>query len=194
MRKSKADTADTRKRIVAVASKMFLEQGLGATGIADVMTAAGLTQGGFYRHFDSKEQLVAEANASALERLGEMLQRETEGKPVLDALDTIIRIYLYQLQVEDAVYLCPLANLGSELRHADAQVKAVVNGGYAGFVKLLATYTRQLAVDDPDGLADAILATMVGAVTLSRLAVDKAAAMSILDNARNTIHLLLKRG
>lgn len=61
MRKSKTETAETRRRIVDLAAQTFRSNGIAATGVAEIMAAAGLTHGGFYRHFGSKDQLVAEA-------------------------------------------------------------------------------------------------------------------------------------
>ena len=59
MRKSQAETVETKARILSTASKMFLDKGLGAVGMREVMAGASLTPGGFYRHFGSKDQLVA---------------------------------------------------------------------------------------------------------------------------------------
>src|SRR5260221_10086197 len=75
MRKSREEAAQTRKRIVTAASGEFRKHGIVATGLNDLMSAAGLTHGGFYKHFESKDQLVAEAcaeavNTTILERLG----------------------------------------------------------------------------------------------------------------------------
>lgn len=193
MRKSKADTAETRKRIVAVASNVFMKRGLAATGIADVMQAAGLTQGGFYRHFDSKEQLVAEASAAAFAELFGMFDACTAGKPPQEALQMIVQRYLNQLKVEDAVYLCPLANLGSELRHGDAQVRTAAGDGYAGLVKLVAAHLMRMDVVDYVAVAEAVVATLVGAVSLSRLPVDPVAADAILANAERTVQALLSK-
>ena len=69
MRHSKAEKAKTHERIVAIASKRFREEGLAGIGIADLMKEAGLTVGGFYKHFNSRDALVAEAVGSALELL-----------------------------------------------------------------------------------------------------------------------------
>src|SRR5580704_7731116 len=69
MRKSKRATEETRKRIVEMAADEFRQHGIATSGIADLMAAVGLTHGGFYRHFESKEQLVAEATAAALDTL-----------------------------------------------------------------------------------------------------------------------------
>jgi TetR/AcrR family transcriptional repressor of nem operon len=192
MRKSKADTAETRKRIIAVASNIFLRQGLAATGIADIMVAAGLTQGGFYRHFESKEQLIAEANEAAFAELFAMFDAATAGLPPREALELIVKRYLYQLQAEKVVYMCPLANLSSELRHADPQVKAVAEDGYARMVKLFASHLLRMDVADYVGVAEAIVAIGVGAVTLARMALEPAAANAILANAHNTINFLVQ--
>lgn len=192
MRKSKADTAETRKRIVAMASKVFLADGLSATGIADIMAASGLTQGGFYRHFESKEQLVAEANEAAFDELFAMFDTVTAGKSPQEALEIIVTRYLNQLQPKEVVYLCPLANLASELRYADKQIKAVANEGYARLVKLLASHLMRMDFTDYMGIAEAIVSTMVGAVSLARLTVDPAISDSILANAKNTVNLILQ--
>src|SRR5258708_20159581 len=66
MRKSRQETAETRERIVHNAAHEFGQHGIAETGLADVMSAAGLTHGGFYKHFDSKDQLVAEAIQNSL--------------------------------------------------------------------------------------------------------------------------------
>jgi TetR/AcrR family transcriptional regulator, transcriptional repressor for nem operon len=66
VKRSKAEAAETRRRIVETAAREFRRNGIHATGLADLMAGAGLTQGGFYRHFQSKDQLVAEACAAAM--------------------------------------------------------------------------------------------------------------------------------
>ena len=73
MRRSKAEAAQTRGRIVAEASTAFRRDGVRATGLADLMAAAGLTHGGFYKHFPSKDAVVAEAAAAAVNALADEL-------------------------------------------------------------------------------------------------------------------------
>jgi TetR/AcrR family transcriptional repressor of nem operon len=191
MKKSKFETAETRKRIVAMASKVFLENGLAATGIADIMKEAGLTQGGFYRHFVSKEQLIAEASEEAFNRINEMLGQAIAGMGPKEALDTIVRIYLHQRQGTGPLCLCPLASLVSELPHADDQVKAIVNIGYQRMVGYLGGLIQQMNIAEPLAVADAVVSTMLGAVTIARLAMTETSAETILGNAQRTITLLL---
>jgi TetR/AcrR family transcriptional repressor of nem operon len=190
MRKSKSDTAETRKRIVSTAAQVFLDQGIAATGIADVMAAAGLTQGGFYRHFDSKEQLIAEANCAAFDDLLTMFETRIAGKPPREALDTIVHLYLHQRRGKDPVFLCPLANLGSELQRWNEEVKAAAIDGYQRLVQLVAVQIERLEIRDPQRVADAIVSMIVGAVTLSQLAPDPTKAKAILVDAQYAIGFL----
>ena len=86
MRKSKAETAKTRERILEAASAQFLSHGITEAGLARLMRAAGLTHGGFYRHFASKDQLVAEACSQAVLSLTSGLESQIQGKPPDQAL------------------------------------------------------------------------------------------------------------
>lgn len=191
MKKSKVETAETRKRIVATASELFLEKGLSDVGIADVMLAAGLTQGGFYRHFESKDQLIAEANRAANEKLFLYYSQATEGMAPLAAIQAIVTLYLNQDQGQGAGSLCPLANLGSELRHANDHIRSVAMEGYQHLAAAFAMLAGQMGVQHGASVADAIVSTIVGAVTLARLAIDPQMAKSIVDNAELSVRNLL---
>jgi TetR/AcrR family transcriptional regulator, transcriptional repressor for nem operon len=90
----------------------------------EVMAASHLTQGGLYRHFASKGELVAEADQLAIDHLFEMIEREAKDKPAAKALGTVINIYLSQYEDEENRLLCPLAMLGSELTHCDPKIRS----------------------------------------------------------------------
>ncbi|NGZ83720.1 TetR/AcrR family transcriptional regulator [Duganella aceris] len=192
MKRSKIDTADTRRRIVSTASRLFLENGLAETGIAHIMAAAGLTQGGFYRHFDSKDQLIAEANIAANDEMFDYYAQAVAGMAPRQALDTVVGLYLRQSHGEGPEWLCPLPNLGSELRNTDRKVRSVAMDGYQRLVAFFTTLTTALGAAEPHGVADAIVSTMVGAVMLSRLAVDPAIAQTILDSTELAVNALLQ--
>src|SRR5262245_24257860 len=80
MRKSRSEAAKTRERLVTAAAAEFRQHGIAATGLADLMKAAGLTHGGFYRHFASKDQLVAEASSAALATMTERVASSASRK------------------------------------------------------------------------------------------------------------------
>src|ERR1700749_1713556 len=108
MRKSRKEGAETRKRFVRAAARKFREQGIVATGLADLMKAAGMTHGGFYKHFESKDQLIAEAFAEAVEEaIGGM-----EAQPTINAA---VAGYLSTRHRDRPASGCPFSAIGSEL-------------------------------------------------------------------------------
>src|ERR1700752_4898739 len=124
MRKSRIEAAKTRERIVTAAAAEFRQHGIAATGLADLMKAAGLTHGGFYRHFASKDQLVAEACSAAIATMTErMASRPSRGRgqkvreqAVADSPATGRR--------DTPRVGGPLAALGTEMARADTQTRA----------------------------------------------------------------------
>jgi TetR/AcrR family transcriptional repressor of nem operon len=191
MRRSRSETEKTRKRILSTASRLFLEKGLAAVGTREVMAGAGLTPGGFYRHFDSKEQLIVEANQTAFDRLCAKLESETAGKPQIKAVERIVSLYLSQSQNAETPYLCPLAGLGSDLGHSDPHVRAVAVEGYMRIVQLIAGRLTLVPKAEARKIAGGIMSTMVGAVTLAGIAGERGAARSILNDALSLIRYRL---
>src|ERR1700723_3250090 len=143
MRKSRAEAAETRARILATASTMFLDKGLGTVGMRDVMAGANLTPGGFYRHFPSKDRLIAEATSAVFDRAFAMLESETVGKTPAQAVERIVSVYLGQSQAAERHYLCPLAMIGAELRHSDPPVRAIAINGYQRILRLIADHLER---------------------------------------------------
>src|SRR5260221_10007764 len=113
MRKSRQDTAETRERIVRTAAHEFGQHGIAETGLADVMSAAGLTHGGFYRHFDSKDALVLECLANALDSLRASIETATARRPGRAGVLIAIDDYLSAAH-RDSEATCPFVSLGSE--------------------------------------------------------------------------------
>jgi TetR/AcrR family transcriptional regulator, transcriptional repressor for nem operon len=184
MRKSRSEAAETRARIVSTASKMFLDQGIAAVGTREVMAGADLTPGGFYRHFASKDQLIAEAIGAAFDRLIAMFESETQGMPAAEAVERIVWLYLHQSLREQKPYLCPLSMLGAELSHADPQVREVAMNGYRHLIQLIATHYPGLTKSEALLNASGIVSTIVGAVTLADIAPDAATQRDILRDAQ----------
>ena len=196
MRRSREDAAETREQILATASEMFLERGIGSVGVRDIMSATGLTQGAFYGHFESKEQLIAEAIKRAFDRLFVMFESEISGRPAAESVLHVVSLYLKQAQSGrpgsgEAAYLCPLSTLGTELSHADPKVRAISIEGYERLVRFLATLIQDLALPSPLVVARSIVNTMVGAVTLAGIAMEEKAANVILRSARASIEAQL---
>src|SRR5260370_21230797 len=112
MRKSKTETAKTRERILEAATAQFLSHGITEAGLAPLMRAAGLTHGGFYRHFASKGQLVAETCSQAVLSLTSGLKSQIQGKPPRQALPLLVRKYLSRSHSDQPATRCVLSALG----------------------------------------------------------------------------------
>ena len=139
MRKSRIEAAKTRERIVTSAAAEFRQHGIAATGLADLMKAAGLTHGGFYRHFKSKDQLVAEACSAAVATMTERVASSASRKRGRKCLETAVADYLSTEHRDNLRDGCPLAALGAELARADTQTRAAAT---AEFLKLVDALRR----------------------------------------------------
>jgi len=187
MRRSKTDTARTRERIVETASKQFRRHGVSDAGLSRLMAAAGLTHGGFYRHFASKDQLVAEACHKALLSLTGGLEAHIAGKSPQHALRLLLEKYLSRTHRDQPATGCVLAALGSELARADASTRDAATDG---FLRLAGLIARQLEILPPDEAQDrslVIAAVMVGAITLSRVITDAPTSNTLLRATKNYI-------
>lgn len=151
------------------------------------MSASGIAQGGFYRHFGSKERLLEEAYHEVLEKLFTMFEERTAGMDAREGLKTVVELYLSQSTTLNEVDLCPLAMLGSELKRTSETVRSVAILGYERFVGLLESYLTTLKKPQPRLLATAMSSTLVGAVTLATISPRKAAAQQILKSAREYV-------
>jgi len=151
------------------------------------MSASGIVQSGFYRHFTSKEQLLEEAYHEVLAHLFAMFEERTAGMSPRDALQTIITLYLSQSPAVSDVELCPLAMLGSELKRTSEDVRSIALLGYERFVRLLESHLTKMQKPHPRTLATAMSSALVGAVTLAGIAPHKATARQILKSAREYV-------
>jgi TetR/AcrR family transcriptional repressor of nem operon len=185
VRKSAAEAAETRKRIVEEAAKAFKSNGIQATGVAQIMAAAGLTHGGFYRHFESKEQLLAEACAESMEVL--VGAAESAARRGDDAFLKHLNDFLSAEYRDDCIGGCPLVAMGSELARADASTRHGASDGFSKIIDIMAK--RSSAASAAAARADAIftLSSMIGAVTMSRIVDDPKLSDQILAVARKRL-------
>ena len=193
MRRSRQEAAETRRHIVESAAREFRNNGIGGTGLAGLMAAAGLTHGGFYKHFDSKEQVVGEALTlaidSMIELMAESAKRASSASPGNRGLRAIIAKYLSADHRDDMAHGCPFAGLGCEIARGSDSVREATTIGFLKMVDLIA--------DHLDGMmspaaarkeAQWMLSMMVGAVTMARMVTDPEVSASILRETRK--HLI----
>lgn len=175
-RVSDSEKQKSRARIVDAATKLIREKGVETTSVADVMTSAGMTHGGFYRHFSNKDELVGTAFKNAVDEVVSTMEVAEDSAMLAQAREDYIATYLSNDHVDDRANGCPLAALGAELARADGAGRQVAGNTVGRVAGLLA--------DAPDKKAGyQKLATLVGAVTLARLVDDVAERQAILDAA-----------
>ena len=180
MRYDKGHKDETRRHILDVASAQFRESGIAAVGLAGIMSAAGLTNGAFYSHFASKEDLVREVLTDALTR------REERHKANLEngvALETTIRDYLSTRHRDRAGTGCPIAALVAEIARHPKATRDAFTGKVADIIVLMAEQIRQGPAKERRRKAITIYSTMVGALQLARAVNDKSLSDEILENA-----------
>src|SRR5580700_10179982 len=187
MRKSKHEAAATRQRIIKAAAAAFRENGIAGTGLSDLMAAAGLTHGGFYRHFDSKDQIVAEACTAAAESLVEQLAASASGKSRQRRLKTIVENYLSTAHRDDPADGCPLAALGSEMARGDERTRAAATQALLKLVGVVASQFGKTRPDVARRRALVAAATMIGALTMSRIVTDSELSAGILREAEKQL-------
>jgi TetR/AcrR family transcriptional regulator, transcriptional repressor for nem operon len=181
MRKSREEAAQTRKRIVTAAAREFREHGVVATGLNDLMKAAGLTHGGFYKHFKSKDELVAEACAEAVETIIEFVRNAAAaGTPVAET-------YLSIGQRDNPAAGCPLATIGSELGRSDEKTRAVATEGFLKLVEITAGQFGKARPADARRRALVAVSTMIGALTMSRMVTDPELSAEILKESKKSL-------
>ncbi len=176
---------ETRRRILAEASALFRRQGTDATGIPEVMKAAGLTIGGFYRHFDSKSALFREAVRSSLQRTLAFL-RHNPGRGnqwLKGAADR----YLSREHLTNVAHGCPLPALTPDIARADPEVRDVYANALLEIVDELAQRMPEDDTQPPRDRAWAFIATSVGGLMLARGTDDPELADEILHACREAI-------
>jgi TetR/AcrR family transcriptional repressor of nem operon len=185
MRHSKAEKARTHKRIVAIASKRLREEGLAGIGIADLMEEAGLTVGGFYKHFNSRDALVAEAVGSALDLWKRQVEAATSGGPPV-TYESLVDEYLSEAHRDHPGKGCPVSALAGELARSDKRTRALVSKKIRENIELLATLIRnRKETDRASARSQAVLTycALVGAIGMARAISDEELSREILKTA-----------
>lgn len=165
MRVTKEKAAAHRAAIVTAASRLFRQRGFDGVGVAEIMKAAGLTHGGFYGHFASKEALAAEACGEAFVHSMNRLQ------PRADDILGYLESYLSELHRDRPGKGCPMAAFADEIARQSTPVQSAFTTGTAQFIDALAQRLAPLTNEDAAGRrrrAIAVLAAMVGGMALAR--------------------------
>jgi TetR/AcrR family transcriptional repressor of nem operon len=177
----------TREKVVRKAAEAIREHGPDKISVAELMAKVGLTHGGFYAHFKSKDDLVSEAIAYIFNERYEALRKILEKDGPAEGLSAFIDMYLSTLHRNRRDKGCPLAALTGDLARMPAAVRKRFDADLQGQTDLIAAALKAMKHPQPESLASTVLAELVGAVAIARTVSNEEATERILEAARTNI-------
>ena len=193
MRVSREQMARNHTEIVAKAAVLLRERGIDGLSVVDLMQAAGLTHGGFYRHFSSKDALVAEATTAAFASIADRIEGAITTRGPRAALQDYVADYLSPEHIARPGVGCPIAAYGTDV----ARQGAVVREAYAKGLERICSAIASCFADPPAQnrrRAREIVSTMVGSVVTARATGDQELANGYLAAARASVDRLIAAG
>ncbi len=194
MRYGPEHKARTRGKILEAAARLFRRDGYQASGVDKVMAEAGLTPGGFYAHFGSKQALLAESLTQAGAEMGARRVALVDGLAGRQWIEAFIDDYLSDQHRDHLEQSCPLAALISEVARADRPVKETFEGMVQEVVRAFEVHATDDGAGTSEERALAAVALCVGGLGLSRSVQDPALSSRILDACRNQARIILSPG
>ena len=186
MKVSRAEAAQNRERIIEAAARLFRERGFDGIGVAELMNFAGLTHGGFYGHFASKEDLMAQACARALEGTLDALHEVAE-RSGGNALSAVASVYLSPAYRDRPGEGCALAALGAEAARHGSPVRGAFTQGVRSLADRLMRLLPGKSKRAKRERALAIFASMVGALVVARAVDDAELSEEVLQSVLASI-------
>lgn len=186
MRVSRAKSVENKELVLDTAAKLFKQHGFDGIGVADVMKNAGLTVGGFYKNFDSKEDLAAKACQRAGEKTLKRWEEYIANPEIDDPLKKIANTYLSTQNRDQLATTCIFSTLANEVSRHDDAVKNVFKEGVGATVALLSKITPGDNEEEKRSNAIAMFSQWVGALILARAAGTGTLSEEILENAKLT--------
>jgi TetR/AcrR family transcriptional repressor of nem operon len=185
MRYSREHKLETHARIVKKASVRLREKGAHGIGVADLMKDAGLTHGGFYAHFDSREALVIEAFADAMDRSTARWRKIAEATPPEKRLATIVESYLTTIHRDDPGHGCAVPTLGADIARESPKTRKAFAAKLEQMIDMLTAQIPNVPHKAARKQAMAAIATMMGTLVLARVAGSGEFSEEILDAGRD---------
>jgi TetR/AcrR family transcriptional repressor of nem operon len=187
MRYSKEHKQETHTRIVRKAATRLREKGAHGIGVADLMKDAGLTHGGFYAHFDSREALVIEAFSYAMDRSTERWRKVAEEVAPDKRLATIVDTYLTPSHRDDPGHGCAVPSLGAEIARETPKTRRAFAAKLDQMLDMMADQILDVPRKTARKQAMAALATMMGTIVMSRIAGNGEMSEEILSAGREAV-------
>jgi TetR/AcrR family transcriptional repressor of nem operon len=177
--------AEVHQKIVKDASRRVRAEGLNGAAVVAVMRDTGLTHGGFYKHFENKDDLLVEALREAFREIKETLVRAAEQAPPGEAWKAIVKTYLRPEICDRPERGCPLAALSPELARADKRMKPQIVAELVNYKNRMVPFMPGRRTQDKERAFFAIFSTMIGATEIARMIPDPTTREIVLASARD---------
>ena len=187
MRYDTEHKARTRARVLDEAAATIRAVGPDGIGVAGLMAKVGLTHGGFYAHFKSKDELVAEAIARMFEEGRRMFRSRAEGRTPEDGLAAYINWYLSPAHRDASDRGCPLPRLSGDAARMTLPARTRFAAGTGALSALIAGALTEMGRPEPELLARSVVSEIVGALSLARAEPDRERSDRILEASRTSI-------
>jgi TetR/AcrR family transcriptional repressor of nem operon len=184
MRYGPEHKAEVRQKIVKDASRRVRAEGMSGAAVAEVMRDTGLTHGGFYKHFGSKDELLMESLREAFRDITDKLVRAAEQPHAGAAWKAIVKAYLSVEYCDHAERGCPLTALGPDLARVDETMRSQVFAELVNYKNRMVSFMPGRRTAEKERAFFVIFSTMVGAVEIARLLPRRAAQEKVLAAAR----------
>jgi len=179
--------AEVHQQIVKDASRRLRAEGLSGTAVAAVMRDTGLTHGGFYKHFGSKDDLILESLHEAFQEIGDILVGAAERSHTDEPWKAIVKAYLDPERCDNAKSGCPLTALSPELARVDTRMKGRILPELVSYKNRLLPFMPGRRPAEKERAFFAIFSAMIGAVELTRLLPERAAQEKVLASTRELL-------
>ena len=187
---SRASKRQHHEQIVGLAASRFREEGVDRVGVADLMHDVGLTHGGFYRHFESRDELVAEAVERALHDGGQAMARVAESPH--DPLAAVIDAYLSVAHRDGLATSCAVTTLAADVARSDPRARAAYTSQVGVYIEMLMRLLPPGLGDRRRATAITALSTLVGAVSMARAVDDESLSRELLASAASELKAQLR--
>ena len=194
MRYPAQQKAETKAKIVSVASRMFRERGAESNGIGSVMKEIGFTKGGFYRHFKNRNQLYVEAVEKAFSEMGDGMVKAAEKAGKGHELEAMIYRYLSMEHLNSPAIGCVLSTLGSDIARQPVAVRRQINRLMQAYRDRLSPYMPGKTPEEKRAKFSLLYPSMVGVLIIARVLADPAGQEKMLANARDAFIARYARG
>lgn len=191
MRVSREVMAQRHDEIISETSKMLRQRGIVGTSLADLMAAAGLTHGGFYKHFESKDALVAEATERIFAEINARFQERVESQGAKAALIAYVTDYLTLGHIKKPELGCPIAAFGPDVSREQGAVRGVFTNGIKTNLSLIIEGLSGPAAERKEKAVE-LLALLSGAVAMARATDDEKLSGEIVSSARKRANQIIE--